>query len=469
MRRIPSLFLAAASLLGLTALAVAATRPHYGGTLVVETSARIASLDPAHLPIDPARRILADKILFLIGDRLIRVDGRGARHFSLATGTTGEVNGNLGNRDWTFELRSGVKFSDGAPLTTADVVHALGAAHPDWKIANSDAGVQITLPQPMTHFWLELGLTENSILRRDDKGLPVGTGPFRITEFTANEITLAATEDGWRPPPFLDGVKILMGRSLREQWIDFQLGRADVVEISPSEVRRARSMDTRLWWSEPEQVIALAFLRGSRPAQDSHVRQALAAAVNRPALADVLLQKVGQQTEFLLPEWLSGFPVLNWPAASSVKAPSASSSKPLAPLVLSFDSTDSLLRGFAERIAVDARAGGVVLHLRPQSPDSAPSGDVRLVRVWVPSLDPARAFREMVSTLDLADASTAAVVEDPAQIYQAEQSLAEADWLIPLVDLPEGYAIGPRVRDWQPCTVIMACGWQLQRVWKEPE
>jgi ABC-type transport system substrate-binding protein len=467
MRRTPSLFLAAISLALLAVVvAAAATRPRYGGTLVIETGARITSLDPAHLPVDSAGRALAEKILFLIGDRLFQFKSNGRESLSLAADSRGDDDHPV----WEFPLEDNVKFSEGQPLTAADVAHSLAALHPDWQITAPGGDLKIVLPRPMPNFRLELGLAENSILRRDDKGLPIGTGPFHITEFTPNEITLAATENGWQPRPFLDGIKILMGRAPRDQWIDFQLGRADLVELAPDQVRSAQAANAHLWFSNATDVISLVFRRSSIPAQDLRVRQALAAGVNRSALYDVLLQKVGSETRMLLPEWLSGFPDSPGPIKSSVVAPPpAPGSGPLPPLTLGFDSSDPLLASFAARIAVDARSAGLVVHLAPQSAGAPPAGDVFLVRQRIPSLDPARALEAMVANLDLTGVSTFPIVDFPAYLYDAERSLNYTGWVIPLVNLPEIYAVGPHVKNWDPAAVPLAGGWRLADVWKEPE
>ena len=56
--------------------AVAATRPHYGGTLRVQMKARIAALDPAELPEDLAT---------LVFDRLVSWSESGQPQPALAT------------------------------------------------------------------------------------------------------------------------------------------------------------------------------------------------------------------------------------------------------------------------------------------------------------------------------------------------------------------------------------------------
>lgn len=462
MRRIPLLLLAAASLLAGWG-ATAATRPHYGGTLLVETSARLASLDPVKLPADPAGRALAEKLLFLVGDRLVRLDARGRPHPSLATAWRIRGRG----RVWSFTLRKGVKYQDGRPLTAQDAMASLAALHPDWRLRVRAARLEIILPRPAPDLPLQLALAENSILRTGNNGLVIGTGPFRLAQFTTDRIMLAANDADWRGRPFLDGVQILLGRAPREQWIDLELGRADVVEISPDEVRRAQEGHVRLWTSQPQELVALVFDPGQAEAGNDRLRQALAAAVNRAALHNVLLQKQGKVAHSILPEWLSGYAFLFAPAAAPASPPAARTGA-LSPLTLAFDGSDALLKSFAGRIAVDARAAGLEIRLQPQAAGAAPA-DVRLVRERIESLVPRMAMEQLVMAMGLSKQVTMPESNSPAALYAAERSLVSAHWVIPLVDLPEIYGLGPRVKDWTPPDVALAGGWRLGDVWKEPK
>jgi MarR-like DNA-binding transcriptional regulator SgrR of sgrS sRNA len=468
MRPIRFLFLAAASLF-LAGQLAAATRPRYGGTLHIETRARLALLDPAKLPAVPGQLALANQLLFLTGDRLVRFDSSGHLSPSLALHWRAAP----GYRDWTFDLRPGVKFQDGKPMLAGDVVAALTPLHPLWHLRAVGLQLTILLPQPEPDLLLQLALPENSILRIGPNGLPIGTGPFRITRFTDNRITLVANNTAWQGRPFLNGVVIRMGRASREQWIDLELGRADLVQIPPDRVHRAHESHVRVWTSQPNQLVALVFDRRSSAAANASVRQALAGAVDRSALRDVLLQKQGEVARAILPSWLTGYSFLftpsPGPATPAVPAPAADASLPK--LSLAYDASDSLLASFAARIAVDARAVGLRLQLQPQPPAAvvtAPA-DVRLVRQPIESLDPAGALQQIVSALGLRGVVTLPASATPDRLYAAEKALLATHWLIPLVDLPEIYGLGSRVKDWMPSPVPLAGGWRLAQVWKEPE
>src|ERR1017187_479763 len=84
---------------------LARTRPHYGGTLHVETKG-----DPWQRPDGPARR--------LVFDGLTAIDGHGTVTPALAVSWESD---NSEHR-WQFRLRQGVDFHDGTALTSVTVV-----------------------------------------------------------------------------------------------------------------------------------------------------------------------------------------------------------------------------------------------------------------------------------------------------------------------------------------------------------
>ena len=103
--------------------------------------------------------------------------------------------------------------------------------------------------------------------------------------------------------PFLDSVEIQLARPLREQALDLEVGKADLVELGPNEIRRAPA-GRKTWSSQPVRVIALVF---GPHVEDARIREALALAVDRATIWSVLLQRQGEVSAALLPQWLSGY------------------------------------------------------------------------------------------------------------------------------------------------------------------
>ncbi len=69
---------------------------------------------------------------------------------------------------------------------------------------------------------------------------PNGTGPFRFAANSNGILFLSANEDSWAGRPFVDAVEIYGNRSVREQWLDFSIGKADLVEVPPELLRQAQ-------------------------------------------------------------------------------------------------------------------------------------------------------------------------------------------------------------------------------------
>ena len=99
--------------------AVAATRPHYGGTLHIETAESISTLDPSDST--RAYTLASHNVLALIFDTLVVLDDRGQPRTALAISWESDP----GNRRWQFVLRPGVRFSDQTSVTPEAVAASL--------------------------------------------------------------------------------------------------------------------------------------------------------------------------------------------------------------------------------------------------------------------------------------------------------------------------------------------------------
>src|ERR1035438_8474944 len=222
MRRIAFPLLA---LISLACAAPAATRPHYGGTLRVAMQST-----PMTLAV-PASATPTDywdmaRVLSLVGDGLVRIDAEGRPQAALALAWQSDST----VHHWQFTLHHGVKFHDGPPASAAAIAQTLGVLHPDWNVrAGSPTADSLTIDTETStpSLLAELALPRNLILARNAAGLPVGTGPFRIAEFQPGKLLkLAASEECWAGRPFLDAIEIEFGKSLRDQAVALELGRA---------------------------------------------------------------------------------------------------------------------------------------------------------------------------------------------------------------------------------------------------
>jgi len=310
-----------------------------------------------------------------------------------------------------------------------------------------------------------------SVETADPPPAPAG---FSIAQWEAgHRAVYTADENAPGGRPFLDGIEILMGRPLREQSIDLELGRADLVQLGPNELRRPGVRKT--WSSRPIRVVALVFAARVQEA----AREALALAVDRAAIHNVLLQRQGEISGALVPHWLSGYAFLFPAAADIARARWLVSQLPTAARSLSLAAED---RDLAGRIALNARDAGLSISLTIM----AGNADVRLIELRIGSSDPARALAEVAAALGqprpqgthegapphLGQPSPQGVPEgappradSPDALFAAERALLEGYRVAPLFHLPDVYGVGPRVRGGPGITPLGQ--WQFDNLWLE--
>jgi len=396
------------------------------------------------------------RLLSLVGDNLVGTDAEGRPQPALANAWQEDSTA----RHWQFTLRHGVNFHDGTPASASAIALILGPLHPDWNVrATSAAADSLTIDTEASAPTLlaELALPRNLILAHNAAGLPIGTSPFRIADYQPGKLLkLAAVEDSWSGRPFLDAIEIEFGKSLRDQAVALELGRADVIATAPRSANASPRMRTSSSMSLPVELMALVFAPNSK-AQDVRLRQALALSIDRKPIQSVLLKGAAEPTASILPNWMTGYSAA-FSAQANVQRAKAllADSRPPA-LTLSYDPRDPQAQLIAERIALNAREAGITVQVSLSGPD-----DIRLVRIPLPTPDPALALREAARQLSLSPPVLhGKSVED---LFQAEHGLLEDSSVIPLFHLPVASAASPRVHGWAPDRLG---GWNLADVWLE--
>jgi peptide/nickel transport system substrate-binding protein len=422
--------------------AMAETRPHYGGTLriMMQSAPNTLELPANATPIDywAAARTLA-----LVGDTLVGLDAQGRAQPALAIAWQSDPAG----RHWQFTLRHGVKFHDGSPASPAAVAQILGAIHPSWSVRASGDSILIESDAPMPSLPAELALPRNLLLKRNATNLAIGTGAFVIAEWQPGKLLkLAANEENWSGRSFVDAVEIEFGRSLRDQAIALELNKADVIESPPQalngSLRHNASSSSSL--TLPVELLALVFPPNSR-ARDPRVREALALAIDRKPIQAVLLKGVGEPAAAILPNWMTGYDAVFSAQVSPQRARNvvADSQQPI--LNLSYDPRDPQAQLISERIALNAREVGVTVQVSLSG-----ESDIRLMRVVLPSPDPATSLGEAVRQLGLPQLAVTPHSNSLDELYQAERGLLDGYSVIPLFHLPLATTASARVLGWEP-------------------
>jgi MarR-like DNA-binding transcriptional regulator SgrR of sgrS sRNA len=268
----------------------------------------------------------------------------------------------------------------------------------------------------------------------------------------------------------VDKIQLVTGVDFVEQSNAISFGQADVVELPPSQVRRAAQQGVRAASSDPVELFALVFDTSRSGAQDARLRQAISLAIDRASIADVILQRQGGVAGGLLPNWISGtahlFPVTtDLPRAKDLLSASGRELSHPAPLILFYDSSDAEARAVADRVAVNLREVGIMMQVSGKSADGkgkpSAAADLRLLRYRIAAPNQAVALSDLLSSLN----ETVTPMESPEQMYSAERAPIDAFRVIPLVHVSESYGLSPQVRDWMP---PRWGGWRLDEVWLGP-
>jgi MarR-like DNA-binding transcriptional regulator SgrR of sgrS sRNA len=482
---------------------LSAKRPRFGGTLRAELWAGSVMLDPREWKVGTVESATDEKLAALVFERLVTLDNYGWFQPQLATEWTHDA----GFKRWQFALRAGVKFSDGSVLTAADVAAALQPLLPNGQqITATGSSVVIQSAVAMPDLLEELASGRFFVFRVQPDGTLLGTGPFFVSEANENSksagksdaataeasntptarsegksthLRFRANEETWSGRPFLDAIDVTLGVPPLRQLFDLQLGKADLVEVSPDLVRRAMQDNLRVWSSAPVTLYGLRFDEGQPAAADAQLREALSLSLDRQTMANVLLQKQAEPAAALLPQWLSGYAFLftmetNIARAREIRAAlSANTAAGTEPLRLRVDTPGDLPKLLGERVAINARQAAILVQVvnrvatRSTSSSTANSIDttagLHLFAWHYSTLSSRLELESFVSALHLGDSAENVVTStDPEQLYAREKKLLDERRVLPLVALPEYVGVGQNVRDWMPARWGE---WHLADVW----
>jgi ABC-type transport system substrate-binding protein len=510
MRFIESRLFAATSLVTfatqvfLAAPATAATHPRFGGTLRVEVHAASVSLDPREWQAGSLESATNQKMAELVFERLVTLDNYGRFQPALAT----EWSHDGSHKRWRFLIRAGVKFSDGTAFGAEEVVAALQPLLPATEqISASGNAIVIQSSVPAPDLLEQLASGRYFVYRALVSGVLIGTGPFVLGEVptgggqgaeqnpvsSRSQTSGAATSPGggghlyfraneaaWSGRPFLNGIDVTLGVPPLRAMFDVQLGKADLIELAPELVPRARQANLRVWSSEPITMYGLRFDDTQVAASDVRLRAAFSLSLDRGTMANVLLQKQAEPAAALLPQWLSGYAFLfnvdtNLERAKELRrALPANEAAGAAPLRLRVDPAGDLAKLLGERVAVNARQAAILVQVIPRpvpragaataAPSDLPAG-VHLFAWRYSSLSPRAELDSLFAAYNLTEPSAVnATGTDHEQLYARERRVLEDRRVLPLIVEAESVGLGANVRNWMPARWGQ---WHLDDVWLE--
>lgn len=478
MKRSFSRSVAISCLLALAASSPASLRPRYGGTARVLLQHRVTSLDPAAEEDHPATR---DRVTGLLFETLTSVDEQGRVQPRLASSWSVDP----ARRVWQFRLRV-ARFTDGSPLTAADVAASLSRVATNWRCAAADRQtVSIESSSPVLHMPEALALSKFAIVKRQPDGTLLGTGPFKLGEWQQGErALLQVNDDYWGGRAFPESIEFQMGASLREQLVQRQLNGYAAAEISVDQLHLLDQTAQNVAVSRPADLLVMVFLQSDSPGPgkpprksvNPRVREALVASLDRATLSNALLQKKGAPASGLLPQWLTGYEFLLGAATDRVRArklaAEAGTASSAPALTLAYDFADPVTKVAAERIAVDAREAGIKVqtygdaHVNLKSAQASLNADAVLLRVALPSLEPSVALAALASDLgmDADTVSSAFAAARPEDLFEIERKALENFRVVPVARVAQAVWLNAGAHNWQQ---LPNGFWNLDQLWVE--
>lgn len=292
------------------ALAVALAAAAYGFSQSVEASAASRTLvvgsDVAPPSLDPTASPSAaiDEVFdYNVYQHLVQLTPAGTLVPVLATSWKVSNSG----RTYTFDIRQGVKFSNGDPLTADAVVFSIKRViAPKSKYPYKDlmaviksvakvsaTKVAVTLKQRDWEWLYDMAAYSNGIIL-DPKAVgqiatrPVGTGPFAFERFRPNySVELVRNPYYWGPKTNVDAVTFRYFSNANSQNTALQSGQINVIDnaMNPQDIGRFKNNPKyRIVAGPTNGKVQVTINNSSGPLANRLVRQAIQYALDKKAI-----------------------------------------------------------------------------------------------------------------------------------------------------------------------------------------
>ena len=370
-----------------------------GGTLVVDQNFAYDDLDPAIGAHQTA--VLVDKCVY---DTLLTINPNDLSkpYPSLATSYTVSADAKV----FTFNLRHGVKFSSGNPLTSADVVWSLQRlAVSGLRSGGQDysmIGITASAPDPytvvltsnvpnpavpITMTTSNTGILDSVLVKQNGGTLDAhdqaenflnsssaGSGPYMVTNVDrTGQIILKANPNYWGTKPVYSTV-ILRNAPPATQRFDIQDGQAQIALDIPSQDAASLSPSKVNVLSAPtsDQFFLVVNARASvlSVGPNQNFRDAIKYGLDYKGLVALAGSGAAQMTGFIPDGVLGSLPLSEAPARDVARATAALAQVGVAipPVTLEFP-TDRTWDGlsmtpFATKIQSDLKEVGITVNLR---------------------------------------------------------------------------------------------------------
>lgn len=304
--------------------------PRDGGNLTVHINRDIGGFDHIKVPQGGMGRF---QVLWAVHEKFFEIGENGEYVPALATEATASED----FKTWQIKLREGVKFSNGAPLTSETYTHHFGrllgsdlsdnfraiiggdlqevVAVDDltleFRFGEANPAFQAVLATGGTYVMAanEVGFARENENDEEYNRMAMGAGPYMLQEWSPGEgVTLVKNPYYWNPDAqHVDEIfyRITTGPETGPAWNGLVARDIDVMwSITGGAMDRARDeAQFNLASGHRGQMLwAISYQTIHEPLQDARVRRALSHAINRDVIIDIVLKNTAALADQTFPE-----------------------------------------------------------------------------------------------------------------------------------------------------------------------
>jgi peptide/nickel transport system substrate-binding protein/oligopeptide transport system substrate-binding protein len=306
----------------------------------------ISSFDPGQATDQPSLEAIT-----MVFTGLVQLNDQLQVQPQLAESYTPSANG----LTWTFKLRPGLKFSDGTPLTSQDVVYSIDRAlSPQISSLNGvsltylgliqDAnkrvngkiptliGDSLLAPNPNTvviktskktgYFLQALSYPTSYVVEKkviDQWGLKWtdhlsdnsgqgGDGPFKVKSYShTTGIIFTPNLNYYGPKPLLQEVDFDFYKTPETAYAAYQANQVDITSIPPEDLEVAKTKTKEYSQNSQLTIDYLAMNYLDKPFDNINIRQAFELAINKDVLSTALYHGIRPPTCHIVPQGQPGY------------------------------------------------------------------------------------------------------------------------------------------------------------------
>jgi peptide/nickel transport system substrate-binding protein len=228
-------------------------------------------------------------------DQLVRSERAGVAELQLAE----SLEPNAAGDEWTVRIPAGVEFHNGKTIDADDVIFSLRrAADPKSSVSGGMSYLDTKRLRKLDARTVRIGLTEPVFILQDLLGVmgatfivpvdfdpenPVGSGSFRLKEFTPGEqATVARFDNYWDGVANLDEVVTVDLTDTTARMNAFLSSQVDAIEGVPAgQISALEQSGGSVFVSKASEIVPLVMRTDRAPFDDERVRRAFKLIANR--------------------------------------------------------------------------------------------------------------------------------------------------------------------------------------------